>query len=131
MQLILLMLMMGLLLFIGVFAGVTVLLGRVNKVKDLFREPEVEDKKKDGVARKFWQRVESVFKPLGEILPRSPEEMSRQEQKLWQAGIRRKDGPVMLYGAKLGLVLSMKSGKRILVRTRLLCIYTTWVHCPV
>ena len=33
--------------------------------------------------------------------------MSRQEQKLWQAGIRRKDGPVMLYGAKLGLVLGI------------------------
>ena len=97
---------MGLLLFIGVFAGVNVLLGRTNKVKDLFREPEVE-KKKDGISRKFVRRIERIFKPLGEILPRSPEEMSRQEQKLWQAGIRRKDGPVMLYGAKLGLVLGI------------------------
>ena len=107
MQLILLMLIMGLLLFIGVFAGVNVLLGRTNKVKDLFREPEVEKKKEDGITRKFVRRVERIFKPLGEILPRSPEEMSRQEQKLWQAGIRRKDGPVMLYGAKLGLVLGI------------------------
>ena len=107
MQLILLMLIMGLLLFIGVFAGASFLLGRTNKVKDLFREPEVEEKKKDGIGRKFLHRVERIFKPLGEILPRSPEEMSRQEQKLWQAGIRRKDGPVMLYGAKLGLVLGI------------------------
>ena len=107
MQLILLMLMMGLLLFIGVFAGINVLLGRSNKVKDLFREPEAQKKKQDSIARKFLKRVEGVFKPLGKILPRSPEEMSRQEQKLWQAGIRRKDGPVMLYGAKLGLILGI------------------------
>ena len=107
MQLMLLMLIMGLLLFIGLFAGANFLLGRTNKVKDLFREPEVEKKKKDGIARKFLDRVERIFKPLGEILPRSPEEMSRQEQKLWQAGIRRKDGPVLLYGAKLGLVLGI------------------------
>ncbi len=106
MQLILLILVMGLLLFVGVFAGVSVFLGRSNKLKDLFREPEVK-KKKEGIARKVLKQVETVFKPLGEILPRSPEEMSRKEQKLWQAGIRRKDGPVMLYGAKLGLVLGI------------------------
>ena len=61
MQLILLMLIMGLLLFIGVFAGVNVLLGRTNKVKDLFREPEVEKKKEDGISHASSCGESSVF----------------------------------------------------------------------
>ena len=47
-------------------------------------------------------RVEGLFKPLGEILPRSPEEMSKSERRLVQAGIRRKDGPVLFAGVQLG-----------------------------
>jgi tight adherence protein C len=49
-------------------------------------------------------RVEGLFKPLGEILPRSPEEMSKVERRLVQAGIRRKDGAVLFYGVQIGLV---------------------------
>ena len=39
----------------------------------------------------YVKSMESVFKPLGEVIPRSAEEMSRQEKRLMQAGIRRKD----------------------------------------
>jgi len=46
---------------------------------------------------------EKVFKPLGEFVPRSPEEMSRQERRLVQAGIRRRDGPAIFTGVKVAL----------------------------
>jgi tight adherence protein C len=53
----------------------------------------------------FLSRSEKVLKPLGGMIPRSTEEMSRQEHRLAQAGIRRKDGPLLLYGIKLTLAI--------------------------
>jgi tight adherence protein C len=47
------------------------------------------------------QRIEQVVRPMGEMLPRSPEEMTRQEKKLVQAGFRRKDAVALFYGAQL------------------------------
>jgi len=41
-------------------------------------------------------RLESILIPIGGMLPRSPAEMSRQERKLVQAGIRRKDAVLLL-----------------------------------
>src|SRR4029079_2213831 len=41
----------------------------------------------------------------GEIIPRSPEEMARQERRLVTAGFRRKDAAVLFYGVKLGLAI--------------------------
>jgi tight adherence protein C len=56
-----------------------------------------------------WLRVlkssERIFKPLGEMIPRSPEEMSRQEQRFVHAGIRRRDAPLLFYGIKLVLAV--------------------------
>jgi hypothetical protein len=49
---------------------------------------------------------EQIFKPLGEIIPRSPEEMGRQERRLVTAGFRRKDAPVLFYGvSRLAILL--------------------------
>jgi tight adherence protein C len=45
------------------------------------------------------KRFEQLLIPIGEMLPRSPEEMSRQERKLVQAGIRRKDAVLLLNAA--------------------------------
>jgi tight adherence protein C len=53
----------------------------------------------------FLRKSEKVLRPLGEMIPRSPEEMSRQERKLTQAGIRRRDAPYLLYGSKLTLAI--------------------------
>jgi tight adherence protein C len=53
----------------------------------------------------FLRRSEKVLRPLGEMIPRSPEEMTRQERRLAQAGIRRKDAPMLLYGIKLALAI--------------------------
>ena len=53
----------------------------------------------------FLRKSEKIIRPLGEMIPRSPEEMSRQEQKLMHAGIRRRDAPILLYGTKLMLAI--------------------------
>jgi tight adherence protein C len=78
----------------------------------LVRRPNLEERLLGGKASKarldiigFLRRSEKVLKPLGEWIPRSPEEMSRQEQRLTQAGIRRRDAPYLLYGAKISLAI--------------------------
>jgi tight adherence protein C len=55
--------------------------------------------------REYLSRSQSILKPLGEIVPRSPEEMSRQERRLVKAGIRRKDAPLLFNGVKLALII--------------------------
>ena len=51
------------------------------------------------------KKAEKIFKPLGSVLPRSPEEMGRQEQRLAQAGFRRRDAPMILYGVKISVAV--------------------------
>jgi len=53
----------------------------------------------------FVRRLENILIPIGEKLPRSPAEMSRQERKLVQAGIRRKDAVLLLNGMHVVLVV--------------------------
>jgi tight adherence protein C len=53
---------------------------------------------------------EKVFKPLGGFVPRSPEEMSRQERRLVQAGIRRRDGAAIFNGVKVALAAAIFLG---------------------
>src|SRR5213078_1817547 len=53
----------------------------------------------------YVKSMESVFKPLGEVIPRSAEEMSRQEKRLMQAGIRRKDAVVLFHGTQFAMAL--------------------------
>ena len=78
----------------------------------LVRRPNIEERIHGTVPGKWrfdWVRYvkgsEKVLRPLGDMIPRSPEEMSRQERRLAQAGIRRKDGPALLYGVKLALAI--------------------------
>jgi tight adherence protein C len=59
-------------------------------------------------AKNLSARVNSLFalfKPLGGVIPRSVEEMSRQERRLSQAGVRRKDGAVLFHGSQFALAL--------------------------
>jgi tight adherence protein C len=53
------------------------------------------------------KRLEKVLIPIGEMLPRSPAEMTRQERRLVQAGIRRKDGVLLLNAAHLVIAGSL------------------------
>ncbi len=91
------------LLFVAVFlTGYALLMTRPN-IEERLRGPKPETRGFNWI--KFLKSSEKVLRPLGEMIPRSPEEMSRQERKLAQAGIRRKDAPLLLYGVKLALAL--------------------------
>jgi tight adherence protein C len=78
----------------------------------LVRRPNIEERIHGVTPEKWrfnWIRFvrggEKVLKPLGQMVPRSPSEMSRQERRLAQAGIRRKDAAGVLYGVKLALAI--------------------------
>jgi tight adherence protein C len=91
------------LLFAGVFLGGYVLLVTRPNLDERLRGFAPSKLPMDWL--KFLRRSEKVLKPLGEWIPRSPEEMSRQEMKLAQAGIRRRDAPLLLYGVKIALAI--------------------------
>jgi tight adherence protein C len=55
------------------------------------------DRYKEGLAQ--------IFKPLGEMVPRSPEDMSRQERRLVGAGFRRKDAVLLLLGSQVATAI--------------------------
>ena len=57
--------------------------------------------------RDYLKQTEAVFKSLGSSIPRPPEELSKQGLRLVQAGIRRKDGAVLLLGVQVGLALTL------------------------
>jgi tight adherence protein C len=92
------------LLFIAVFlSGYALLMTRPN-VEERLRGAKLSSQKRFDLFQ-FLRKSEKVLKPLGEMIPRSPEEMSRQERRLMQAGIRRRDAPYLLYGSKLTLAI--------------------------
>jgi len=71
------------------------------------------------------KRLEKVLIPIGEMLPRSPKEMSRQERRLVQAGIRRKDAVILLNASHLliaGLLLLAFASKGYLYRQPMLFV---------
>lgn len=90
-------------LFAAVFvSGYALLMTRPN-VEERLRGTPVVKRRLDLMS--LVRRSEKVLRPLGEMLPRSPEEMTRQERRLTSAGIRRRDGPYILYGVKIALVV--------------------------
>src|SRR5262245_11823246 len=71
------------------------------------------------------KRLEHILIPIGEMLPRSTAEMSRQERRLVQAGIRRKDGVLLLNASHVLIVVLLLLGftaKGFLYRQPMLCI---------
>lgn len=106
MELIVLAVFVGFFAFAGIFGMAYALMGRLTSLEDRFRQLRLEHQ-----APTTWQqyaeRSLSVFKRLGEMIPRSPNELSRQERRLVQAGIRRKDGPFLLVGAQAVLGVSL------------------------
>ena len=102
MNLIVLITVLGVLLFAGFFVAGYLILSGVNVKKRLRLDapPPDADPKAKGL-RSIQKGYEKVAKPLGELIPRSPEEMSKQERRMVKAGIRRKDNVSLLYGTKL------------------------------
>ena len=97
------MLVLGALLFFVFFALMVALFRRNVDVVDRIQTRRTVKVVKDWMA--YLKSVESIFRPLGEFIPRSAGEMSRQEKRLTQAGIRRKDGVVLFHGTQFALAL--------------------------
>lgn len=90
-------------LFLAVFlSGYALLMTRPN-IEERIRGRQPVKRRLDIMG--MLRQSEKLLKPLGEMLPRSPEEMSRQERRLTQAGLRRRDAPYLLYGAKIALAI--------------------------
>ncbi len=101
----------GVLVFIAVFSIAYAMFGRSSTLEQRVRQTgEGEQRRARFNFRDLVKGSEHIFKPLGEIIPRSPEEMSRQERRLVTAGFRRKDAPVLFYGVKLGLAILLLLG---------------------
>lgn len=93
----------GGLIFVAVFlSGYALMMTRPN-LEERLSGSKAERQRVNWLA--FLRRSEKILKPLGEMIPRSPEEMTRQERRLAQAGIRRRDAPYLLYGIKLALAI--------------------------
>ena len=106
MELIILPVVLGIVFFVAILGVGYLLLGKLNIKKRLNPDapPDAEDQK---VSR--WEKIqkgyEKVVTPLGELIPRPIEEMTKQELRLVKAGIRRKDSVKMFYGAKLLMII--------------------------
>lgn len=97
----------GVLVFIFVFAIGYAMMGRSSKLEERMRQTQDEAQAPRFNLRSFLRRSENIFRPLGEMIPRSPEEMSRQERRLVKAGFRRKDAAAMFYGVKIALAMTL------------------------
>lgn len=110
MDLTLLVVVLGVLLFVAfIGAGYAISTRPLNLKKRVDTHPE-EAKPGKVDWRSYIESCEQVFRSVGETLPRSPEDVSRQQKRLAQAGIRRKDGTVILYGMQVGMVLILLIG---------------------
>jgi tight adherence protein C len=95
----------GVLLFVALFlTGYSLLAIRPN-LEERLKEADSKTKKKRWNWSAYIKKAPNFFKPLGSILPRSPDDMSRQEHRLAQAGFRRRDAPMIFYGLKISLAI--------------------------
>jgi tight adherence protein C len=96
----------GALVFVAVFVTGYAMFGRSSTLEQRVRQTGDEEKPRSRFKiGNLLRGAEQVVKPLGEMIPRSPEEMGRQERRLMTAGFRRKDAPVLFYGVKLALAI--------------------------
>ena len=98
--------LIGLFIFIGVFSAAYAICMRAMKLRERVNydtaEPNTHIKPN---WRAHVERIVNFFRPLGEMIPRSPDEMSRLELRMSQAGIRQQDSAVLFVGIQAGMVL--------------------------
>lgn len=95
----------GALVFLAVMTIGSAVMGRSRTLEERVRTGDEEVPGPRFNFRNMLKRSEQIIRPLGEIIPRSPDEMSRQERRLVKAGFRRKDAAVLFYGVKLALAI--------------------------
>ena len=98
------------LFFLGIFALIYAFGKRRLKLGDRISQEVKKKKDVHTKSQQIQESLEKVVRPLGEMVPRSPEDLSKEEQRLIQAGIRRKDAVMIFYGVRVGLVLLLLVG---------------------
>ncbi len=91
----------GLLIFLG---GLLALVGISKKRLNLDRRLNQPGEQVGTTIEGVTKQVERALVSIGEKLPRSPAEMTRQERKMVQAGYRRKDAVLLLNGAHVAVL---------------------------
>jgi tight adherence protein C len=100
--------LIGLLAFVGIFGLSYTLAVRPSGFEERVRQLRIEQQGGGrGGLRAQLERTLLFFRRLGEFIPRSPDEMSRQERRLVQAGIRRRDAPYLFLGTQAGLAAAL------------------------
>jgi tight adherence protein C len=95
----------GLFVFAGIFAALYVIFIRAANVRDRINP---QDNENGGAPRRAAvERVLRLFRPLGELIPRSPEDMSQLERRIAQAGIRHPDSAILFVGIQVATALAM------------------------
>jgi tight adherence protein C len=99
----------GLFVFAGIFAALYVIFIRGVNVRDRINPADPENA---APRRASIGRLLRLFRPLGQMIPRSPEDMSELERRIAQAGIRHPDSAIMFVGiqAATGIVLFILMG---------------------
>ncbi|HXK58299.1 MAG TPA: type II secretion system F family protein [Acidobacteriota bacterium] len=105
MYVIILAVVIGLLVFVAAFTGFYALSIRSLELSGRLGSRPVTKGK--GLRHYFLQTTENVIKPLGEMLPRPPSDMSKMEKRLVTAGIRRKDAVYLFYGVQVSLAIAL------------------------
>src|SRR5438876_9835807 len=96
----------GILIFLATLLTIYAIFKKSVNLKERLNSEEVKDADANERGLKVVKKqLERVLRPMGEWLPRSPAEMSRQERSLVRAGIRRIDAVILLNGAHLAVAL--------------------------
>lgn len=97
--------LVGFLAFMGIMALSYVMAGRMSVLGERVRQIRAEYRGSGQEWRDYLDRSLRVVRRVGELIPRSPAEMTRQQRRLVRAGFRSKDTPLLLLGAQAGTVL--------------------------
>ncbi|HXG92290.1 MAG TPA: type II secretion system F family protein [Blastocatellia bacterium] len=98
--------LIGAVVFFLLFGTVYLIMTRAETFQQRVAKFDTAEEKMKVSWRDYLKRTERVFKPLGEMIPRSPQELSRQGKRLMAAGIRHREGPRLFYGVKLCLAVA-------------------------
>ncbi|HET9942368.1 MAG TPA: type II secretion system F family protein, partial [Terriglobia bacterium] len=94
----------GLLMFLGVLLALFGIAKKRHNLDRRLNQPGEQPDEPSAIAG-VTKQVERALVSIGERVPRSPAEMSRQERRLVQAGYRRKDAVLLLNGSHIAVVL--------------------------
>jgi tight adherence protein C len=95
----------GAFMSLAIYLALAALFKRSVNVQERIAPSEATANDTRTVWRRWWEHVLSAVKPLGEMIPRSPKEMSRQERRIVQAGIRRSGSAQLFIGFQVGTAI--------------------------